>query len=97
MNDFQIYEEGRKEKRSKQCIIGKVLGLFAFKDFGKTTTTKKQCDINNVVHSHPFDKHYHDMSRKGKRAYKRWLDKNNMWDGAIVIENLEKSKKLFYE
>jgi hypothetical protein len=81
----------------KYRIMRKILDLFAFKDFGKTTTTKKQCNINNVVRSHPFDKHYHDMSRKEKRAYKKWLYKNNMWDGAIVIENLERDRKLFYE
>ena len=46
---------------------------------------------------YPLDKHYHVMSRKEKRAYKRWLDKNNMWDAAIVIENLEKTKNLFYK
>ncbi len=36
------------------------------------------------------EKHYNDMSRRERREYKRWLDKNDMWDGVIVIENLEK-------
>lgn len=81
----------------KYRIMKKILKYLGFKDFGKTTVTEKQCNINSVVSSHPFDKHYHDMTRKEKRAYKRWLDKNNMWDGAIVIENLEKKRKLFYK
>jgi len=61
----------------------------------------KQCVISGVVRSSllvfHIDKHYNDMNRRERREYKRWLDKNNMWDGAIVIENLERNKKLFYE
>ena len=34
------------------------------------------------------------MNRRERREYKRWLDKNNMWDGAIVIENLERNNRL---
>lgn len=41
-----------------------------------------------------YDKHYDLMSRREKRDYKRWLEKNNMWDGAIVIENLQREKRL---
>ena len=40
------------------------------------------------------DKHYDDMNRRERREYKRWLDKHNMWDGAIVIENLERNNRL---
>jgi len=37
-----------------------------------------------------IDKSYHEMNRREKREYKRWLSKNNMWDGDIVFENQEK-------
>ena len=51
--------------------------------------------MEKVVYIPQFhiDKHYDDMSRREKREYKRWLEKNNMWDGAIVIENLEKYRQ----
>lgn len=59
---------------------------------------QKQCAISGVVRiSLPMfhiDKHYNDMNRRERREYKRWLDKNNMWDGAIVIENLERNSLL---
>lgn len=41
-----------------------------------------------------IDKHYNDMTRAEKRKYKRWLDKNRMWDGAIVIERMQKDNTL---
>jgi len=34
-------------------------------------------------------KPYWDMNRKEKREYKRWLLKNNMWDGAEISERQE--------
>lgn len=40
------------------------------------------------------DKHYDEMNRGEKRAYKRWLNKNNLWDGAEVIERLSNQKRL---
>ena len=39
-------------------------------------------------------KHYNDMNRREKRAYKRYLKKAKIWDGAVVCENLEKSGQL---
>jgi len=39
-------------------------------------------------------KAYDDMNRQEKRAYKRWLAKNHLWDGAEVIERLSKEKRL---
>tara|TARA_R110000822_G_scaffold47155_5_gene125275 strand:+ start:471 stop:614 length:144 start_codon:yes stop_codon:yes gene_type:complete len=39
-----------------------------------------------------FEKHYNEMTRRERREYKRWLDKHNIWDGAIVSENMEKGK-----
>jgi hypothetical protein len=41
-----------------------------------------------------IDKHYDDMNRREKREYKRWLEKHDYWDGAIVIENLAREQKL---
>lgn len=41
------------------------------------------------------DKSYSEMNRSEKRAYKRWLDKRNMWDGEIVIENMERKFNSF--
>ena len=40
------------------------------------------------------EKRYHEMNRNEKRAYKRWLAKNEFWDGDIVIENQERMNKL---
>ena len=39
-------------------------------------------------------KHWNDMNRGERRAYKRWLAKNNMWDGAEVLERLSNNKHL---
>ena len=59
---------------------------------------QKQCAISGVVRSSlpmfHIDKHYNDMNRRERREYKRWLAKNNLWDGAVVIENLEREKSL---
>jgi len=41
-----------------------------------------------------IDKHYNDMNRRERREYKRWLAKNSLWDGAVVIENLERENRL---
>ena len=58
----------------------------------------KALHIGGVVRSSlpmfHVDKHYNDMNRRERREYKRWLDKHNMWDGAIVIENLERNNRL---
>jgi hypothetical protein len=60
---------------------------------------KKQCAIQNVVSSSfpefHIDKHYDEMNRRERREYKRWLAKHDLWDGAVVIENLEKRGRLF--
>ena len=64
------------------------------KDLDYLNSIKKH--IDDII-THPFDKNYQDMSRKEKRAYKRWLNKNNMWDAEIVCENIEKRNKLFYD
>ena len=34
----------------------------------------------------PFSKHYNEMNRKERREYKRWLKKNQIWDGAVCVE-----------
>lgn len=41
-----------------------------------------------------YNKHYSDMNRKEKREYKRFLAKNNLWDGAVVLERLQNRKFL---
>jgi hypothetical protein len=41
-----------------------------------------------------YDKHYSDMNRNEKREYKRFLDKNNIWDGAVILERLQNKKFL---
>ena len=41
-----------------------------------------------------INKRYHDINRTEKGEYKRWLQKNNFWDGDIVIENLENQNAL---
>jgi hypothetical protein len=41
-----------------------------------------------------IDKHYNDMNRRERREYKRWLEKHQLWDGAVVIENLEREQRL---
>jgi hypothetical protein len=42
----------------------------------------------------PNDKMYSEMSRREKRAYKRWLAKNDIWDGEEVLERLQKGNLL---
>lgn len=37
-----------------------------------------------------------EMNRRERREYKRWLDKNNMWDGYFVYENQTKKSILNY-
>ena len=44
-----------------------------------------------------MQKKYSEMNRRERREYKRWLSKNNLWDGEIVLENLERNKRLFYK
>jgi len=39
-------------------------------------------------------KHWNNMTRCEKRAYKRWLRKYDLWDGAEVIERLQKVRLL---
>ena len=41
-----------------------------------------------------IDKHYNDMNRQERREYKRWLEKHQLWDGAVVIENMEREQRL---
>jgi len=41
-----------------------------------------------------IDKPYSEMTRREKREYKRWMHKNNRWDGAVVIENLKREGRL---
>lgn len=43
----------------------------------------------------PFDKLYSEMTRGEKRAYKRWLAANKMWDGEVVLENMKKKMEKF--
>lgn len=42
-------------------------------------------------------KHYNDMNRKERREYVKFLKANNIWDGAMVVENLVRRGKLFVE
>jgi hypothetical protein len=46
---------------------------------------KKEKIKPNYIEWFHIDKHYYDMTRREKREYKRWLHKNNCWDGSIVI------------
>jgi hypothetical protein len=41
-----------------------------------------------------LDKHWNDMTRVEKRAYKRWMNKHQLWDGAEVIERLQYKRLL---
>jgi len=40
------------------------------------------------------EKHYDEMNFAERRKYRIWLRKNNLWDGAMVIERLVKEKRL---
>ena len=40
------------------------------------------------------NKSYGEMTRAEKRKYKRWMAKNNMWDGEEIAERIEKTKRL---
>jgi hypothetical protein len=55
---------------------------------------KKEPNVRRTLPMFHIDKHYNDMNRRERREYKRWLAKHNMWDGAIVSENLERNNRL---
>lgn len=63
-------------------MVNRILNLFRKKPEIKAETVR--------IPWFRLDKHYHDMTRAEKREYKRWLRKHNMWDGAIVAENMER-------
>jgi hypothetical protein len=54
---------------------------------------KKEKIKPNYIEWFHIDKHYYDMTRREKREYKRWLHKNNCWDGSkfavLVFELLQ--------
>lgn len=53
--------------------------------------------IQNVsIPSFRLDKMYSEMNRRDRREYRRWLHKHNMWDGRVVLENLERSNNFHY-
>ena len=58
----------------------------------KSTKLKKSLANLATEIGVPVDKRYHEMNRAEKREYKRYLAKNNMWDGDIVCENMDRDK-----
>lgn len=65
----------------------------------KKIFSKKQ-EVESEVSIFPTydsDKPYKKMNFKERVRYKRWLSANNMWDGEIVMENLQKHKNLNHE
>lgn len=50
--------------------------------------SRSQLDLNQP---------YHKMNKREKRLYKRWLAKNNQWDGEVVIENMKRNGTLTIE
>lgn len=60
----------------------------------KIFTRNRKPKKNPYFPRYKNEKLYKDMNRKEKRHYKRWLHKNNLWDGAVVAENLTKNKRL---
>jgi hypothetical protein len=50
----------------------------------------KESNVRRSLPMFHIGKHYNNMNRRERREYKRWLDKHNMWDGAIISENLER-------
>ena len=48
------------------------------------------------VKSFRINKHYDDMTRNQRREYARWLHKHKLWDGAMVVDNIEKINKSRY-
>ena len=45
---------------------------------------------------YPNPKHPSEMTRREKREYKRWLVKNEYWDGYFVDENHKKTSDVFF-
>ena len=39
------------------------------------------------------NKCYSEMNRIERREYKRWLAKNNIWCGDVLVENWERNQK----
>ena len=48
--------------------------------------------IMSKVKIYNSNKTYGEMTRSEKRKYKRWMAKNNMWDGEEISERIEKQK-----
>jgi hypothetical protein len=67
--------------------------MFNLRNLFKKKKKKEATEYISMPTFH-IDKHYDDMNRRERREYKRWLSKHNMWDGAIVIENLSRNGTL---
>lgn len=50
-----------------------------------------------LTKSYRVEKHYNDMIEKERIEYAQWLRRNNLWDGAMVIDMLQMSKQLKIE
>lgn len=69
-----------------------IKSLFSRKKETKKKITSK-VRMSREVYT-KFPKPYSKMNRRERREYERWLDKNGMWDGEIVIKRLTRSRKL---
>ena len=53
----------------------------------KKTSKDDDALIQNVsIPSFRLDKMYSEMNRRERREYRRWLSKNNMWDGQVDLK-----------
>ncbi len=70
-------------------ILNRILGFLV--RYWKVAKLEKDTIQIPVFH---IAKHYSDMTKAEKRQYRKWLVKNNMWDGAELVERLERTKRL---
>lgn len=63
-----------------------------FKFFAKKNKTELANEYSFPVYY--STKHYNEMTRIEKREYKRWLHKNNLWDGAEICERFMRDQKI---
>ena len=73
------------------CLYDKkaIAKCFLIKSLSKTKSQPLKKTPWHYIPNH-LDKAYSQMNRRERREYKRWLHKNNLWDGEVFLENHKK-------
>ena len=60
-----------------------------FKKPKKDIELEREAGRNTFFPAFRINKHYDEMNRTERREYERWLNKNGLWDGAVVAKNVK--------